>query len=89
MVRVFVRHPVSDFSAWKRAYDEFDETRQGMGVKGHGVFQAIDDPNDITVWHDFEDERAAQAFMDSSVLRDTMNRAGVSGEPTVWFTKRA
>ena len=24
-----------------------------MGVTGHAVYQALDDPNDVTVWHDF------------------------------------
>ena len=65
MVRLFVRHPVADFAHWKKAYDDFDEERFGMGVKGHAVYQALDDANDVTVWHDFESLDSAQAFMGS------------------------
>ena len=66
MVRLFVRHPVSDFAHWKKAYDDFDEERLGMGVKAHAVYQAFDDGNDVTVWHDFESMESAQAFMGSA-----------------------
>ena len=32
MVRLFVRHPVRDYSVWRQAYDAFDEERGGFGV---------------------------------------------------------
>ncbi len=32
MFRVFVRHRVTDFGAWKEACDEFHDERSGMGV---------------------------------------------------------
>jgi hypothetical protein len=89
MVRLFVRHPVTDFARWKRAYDDFDEERSGMGVKAHGVFQAVDNKKDVTVWHDFESMESAQAFVDSERLKEVMEQAGVAGEPTVWFTQSA
>jgi hypothetical protein len=89
MIRLFVRHPVSDFSHWKQAYDDFDSERFGMGVTAHGVYQAVGDANDVTVWHDFESMESAQAFMGSARLKEVMEGAGVAGEPTVWFTKSA
>ena len=89
MIRLFVRHTVADFSHWKRAYDDFDSERSGMGVSAHGVYQAVDDGNDVTIWHDFESVESAQAFMGSVRLKEVMAGAGVTGEPTVWFTKSA
>lgn len=89
MVRMFVRHPVDDFDSWKTVYDDFDEERKGMGVKGQAVFQAVDDPNDVTAWHDFETMDDARSFADSDRLGEAMERAGVAGEPTVWFTEPA
>lgn len=86
MIRMFVRHPVADYAVWKEGYDAFDEERRGMGVKGHAVFQALDDPNDVTVWHDFDTLDSAEAFLGSSRLREVMEAAGVAGEPTIWFT---
>ena len=89
MVRMFVRHPVEDFARWKQAYDDFDEERQEWGVQGDAVFQAVDDPKDVTVWHDFESLNAAREFVESDRLREVMGEAGVAGEPTIWYTERA
>jgi hypothetical protein len=38
MVRLFIRHNVEDYEAWRKAYDEFDEQRRSMGVSGDAVF---------------------------------------------------
>lgn len=89
MIRLFVRHPVSDFSHWKQAYEDFNTERAGMGVKAHAVYQAVDDANDVTVWHDFENMESAQAFMGSPRLKEVMTAAGVAGEPMIWFTRTA
>jgi heme-degrading monooxygenase HmoA len=89
MIRVFVRHPVADFAKWKKAYDDFDSERKGMGVVGHAVFKSADDPNDVTVVHDFKTLESAREFVESDRLRDVMSSAGVSGEPTIWFTDPA
>jgi hypothetical protein len=85
MIRLFVRHRVADYDAWRKVYDEFDATRRPMGVIGEAVFQAIDDPKDVTVWHDFETAGEAQAFASSEALRDVMQRAGVEGAPEAWL----
>ena len=86
MVRMFVRHAVADFDAWKQGYDDFD--REGLGVVGHAVYRSVDEPNDVTVWHDFEGASAAKGFAQSQQLREAMKRAGVVGEPTIWFTEQ-
>lgn len=88
MVRMFVRHMVSDFGTWKRGYDAFDPTRQRLGVRGDAVFSGADDPQDVTVWHDFDDLASARAFLDSPELGEVMKSAGVVGEPQVWFVSR-
>ena len=89
MIRMFVRHPVADFSAWRQAYDDFDAERKGMGVVGDAVFRSADNPNDVTVWHDFQTLQSAQDFVGSERLREVMANAGVAGEPTIWFTNPA
>ena len=89
MTRVFVRHAVTDFATWKAAYDAFASERSGMGVQGDAVFQAADDPNDVTLWHDFESADTARAFLDSDRLGEVMKDAGVAREPTIWFTTPA
>jgi hypothetical protein len=86
MVRMFVRHPVADFTMWKQAYDDFDAERRGMGVTADAVFQSVDNTNDVTVWHDFESVDAARAFVESPRLAEVMEEARVLGEPDIWFT---
>jgi hypothetical protein len=84
MIRLFVRHNVAGYEPWKQVYDEFDEERRSMGVTDDAVFQSIG-PNDVTAWHDFDTAEAARAFASSDELRNAMQRAGVQGEPQIWF----
>ena len=86
---MFVRHPVADYATWRKAYDDFDAERSAMGVAGHAVFQGANDPNDVTVWHDFEAIEAANDFIASERLKEIMQGAGVTAAPTVWFTTDA
>lgn len=86
MVRMFVRHQVSDYTAWKKGYDAFDQERGGLGVTDHAVYQALDDPNDVTIWHDFSNREAGESFASSPQLREAMQEAGVQGQPDIWFT---
>jgi len=85
MVRLFIRHNVADYQAWREGYDDFDEQRRSMGVTGDAVYQSIDDPNDVTAWHDFDTAEQAQAFVGSEELKNAMQGAGVQGEPETWF----
>ena len=89
MVRMYVRHSVKDFKIWRKAYDAFDVERQGMGVIGDGVYQALDDPNDVTVYHDFKTPKRAESFAASARLKEVMKGAGVKGKPKIWFVKES
>lgn len=88
MVRLFIRHDVADYGAWRKAYDEFDAKRREMGVTSHAVFQSIDDPKDITVFHDFDTAGKAKEFADSDELRDAMQKAGIASKPQLWFAMK-
>jgi hypothetical protein len=85
MIRMSARHNVSDYYAWRKVHDDFDTTRRSLGVKDAAVYRAADNPNDITVTHDFESLGAAQAFAGSTELREAMGNAGVASEPSIWF----
>ena len=62
MVRLFVRLNVADYETWREVYDQFYGERGAMGVLGAAAFQLVDDPNDVTVWHDFETAEVARAL---------------------------
>ena len=86
MATLFVRHKVKEFGAWKTAYDAFDAERKTMGVTQHGAYEADDNPNDVTVFHKFDNMDAAKTFAGSAKLKEVMESAGVVGAPDIWFT---
>jgi quinol monooxygenase YgiN len=88
-VRVFVRHEIGDYAAWKKAYDEFGATRKKLGVIAHEVYRSIENPNDVTVMNDFKTLEKAKAYAASPELKAAMVKAGVTGTPQIWFTTRA
>jgi len=89
MATMFVRHQVADYAAWRRVYDGLGPTQKALGVTAEAVYQAVDDPNDVTVTHEFATLEAAQAFAGSAELRTAMHESGVVGAPTSWFANRA
>ena len=89
MTTLFVRHTVSDYKAWRKIYDAFGPTQKAKGVKAEHVYQAADNPNDVTVTHDFASVADAQAFIKSEDLKKAMQGAGVVGAPTMWITNKA
>jgi hypothetical protein len=89
MTTLFVRHQVADYKQWRQVYDAFAPTQKTLGVQDQAVYQTIENPNDITVRHEFATLEAAQAFAGSPELRAAMQDAGVEGAPTIWFTTRS
>ncbi|MGD8684918.1 MAG: cyclase [Chloroflexota bacterium] len=87
MVRMFARHQVADYGAWRKVYDSFE--RETLGVRQHAVYRNVADPNDITVWHDFDDRATAEAFAGSDELKAAMTEAGVVSAPNIWITDEA
>ena len=50
------------------------------------MYRSIEDPNNVTVTHDFADADTARAFTSSPELRSAMENAGVTSEPFIWVT---
>ena len=89
MALLFVRHTVSDYPNWRKHYDEFGPVQKAQGVRMQAVYQAADNPKDITVVHEFATVEAARAFIGSPELKKAMQSAGVVGAPTIWITNCA
>ena len=87
MVRMFARHQVADYDAWRKVYDAFD--RESLGVRQHVIHRRVDDPNEITVTHDFDDRATAESFAGSDDLKAAMSEAGVVSAPNIWITDEA
>jgi hypothetical protein len=88
MATLFVRHQVADFVAWKSGYNKYDSLRKDHGVTSAGVYQSVDDANDVTVYHEFDTIEAAKAFAAMPELKAAMDELGVTGAPQIWLTTR-
>jgi hypothetical protein len=88
-VRMFIKHEVTDYPAWRKAYNDFDKQRRKLGALRAAVYQSVDNPNDVTVTHDFKTPDKAKAFAASEDLKSTMQKAGVKGTPQIWYTTEA
>ncbi|CAN7260079.1 cyclase [Phyllobacterium sp. LjRoot231] len=88
MTTLFVRHMVSDYKIWRKAYDAFAAVQKANGVKAEAVYQAADNPNDVTVTHEFATLEAAQSFTRLEELGKAIHSGGVVGTPAVWITQK-
>ena len=85
MPYLVVQHSVENYDKWKPVFDEHGATRQAAGSGGGFVLRNADDGNHITVLLEWDSLDNARAFADSDDLRETMQRAGVTGLPDVYF----
>jgi ABC-type sugar transport system substrate-binding protein len=88
-VRMFVRHEVADYGAWRKTYNAFAPTQKKLGVIYKAVYQSTDDANDVTVIHDFHSLEKAKAFAASAELKAAMEKSGVKGAPQIWYTTKS
>ena len=79
MATMFVRHRVADYAAFRTVYDWLAATRDAHSVTADAIYQAVADPNDVTVTHDFATLDEARSFAASPQLQAAMRNAGVLG----------
>ena len=80
---LIVRHPVTDFDAWRVVYDEVGALRDQHGCTGERVLRLPTDGNDVVAIHDFPTVEQAEAFASDPALKAAMERSGVSGAPRI------
>jgi hypothetical protein len=57
-----IEHPVSDFDAWKQAFDSDPLDRKGSRVRRYRVLRPVDDPGYAIVELEFDDADTADAM---------------------------
>ena len=85
---MFVRHEVSDYAAWRKTFDAFAPIQKKAGVINKAVYRSTDDPNDVTVIHEFHSLEEAKAFAALPELKAAMEKGGVKGAPQIWYTTK-
>jgi heme-degrading monooxygenase HmoA len=72
-----ILHRVSDYDAWRAAYDSAEEIRDQGGVLAAEVLRPTDGNDLVAVTHEFETPEAARAFFANEELKGDMQRGGV------------
>jgi hypothetical protein len=85
MLAMLIRHNVVDYCAWKPIFDDNGMARRANGCGQEHVFRNADDPNELVILLEWDDLERARLYADSDDLREAMARAGVTGEPDIWF----
>ncbi|HET8934266.1 MAG TPA: hypothetical protein VFN67_12540 [Polyangiales bacterium] len=74
---------VSDYDAWRAAFEESRPQRQGAGFAAQGVMRGVNDPQLVVVWLAVTDvERAKQYFADKTI-KSRLRAAGAVGPAEV------
>jgi hypothetical protein len=58
-----IEHPVPDFAAWKKVFDNDPAGRKRSGVRRYRVLRPIDDPNYAMVDLEFDSSGEAEAML--------------------------
>lgn len=85
MSHLLVRHKVADYAKWKAVYDAHQPVRQSAKLKEVHLLRGIDDTSEVVMLFAAADLAAARAFVASPELRETMEKAGVTDRPSVFF----
>ena len=80
---LIVRHPVTDYAAWRPVYEEVGALRDQHGCTSERVLQLPTDANDVVAIHEFPTVEQAEAFAADPALKAAMARAGVAGAPRI------
>jgi hypothetical protein len=64
MSTLHIEHPISDFTTWKAAFDQFAPVRLQSGVRSHCIQRPVSDPSYIVLDLDFDGPAEAAAFLE-------------------------
>lgn len=88
MYRLFVRHPVRDFERWRSERAAGAAERASSGVRAEGMHRSVEDPADVTFFHDFDTLEAAENFKNGPELAKSAEHSSGEIAPLVWITEQ-
>jgi hypothetical protein len=89
MTQILIRHKVNNYTEWKNVFDDFADFRRTSGEKSYRILHPADNNNDLTLLFEWDSQKNAETFLESSELKTAMERAGVAEEPMIQFFKKA
>jgi heme-degrading monooxygenase HmoA len=85
MAHMLVRHNVESYAKWRPVFNQHAAVLKAAGCTGTQVFRSGNDPFEIFVLTEWEELEKARKFAASDVLREAMEKAGVTGKPDIYF----
>ncbi len=82
---IMIQHPVSDFQSWIPVYNAHDSLRKLYGLSDYAIGIGTDDPTMVVVFNKITDENKAKEFAALPALKVAMDKAGVTGNPTIQY----
>jgi hypothetical protein len=80
---LLIHHKVADYAKWRAGFDAHKSMQDAAGLTNAHVYQAVTNPNDVTITFDVGDLDKAKAFVTSKDLKEAMKKAGVKGKPDI------
>jgi len=84
MATLHIEHRISDYDAWRMAFDRLAEARRKAGVTGGRVARPFDDPGYIVVALDFDSAEHATGFLrflETQVWASPASAPALEGRP--------
>lgn len=72
---------VEDFDHWHSEFRNNESYRADHGENGYQIFQSIEDPDEVVVIFEWDDDEDPRAFFESEEMRERMENAGLKGHP--------
>ena len=86
MAYILIRQKVESYPKWRPAFNEQAADRQAAGQVGDPqVFRSGDDPWEVLVLMEWDELERARQFAASDGLKEAMQNAGVTDDPTFTF----
>ena len=86
MAHVLWHFKVEDYARWKSVFDDDPLDRASNGSKGGFVFRSANDPNEVMVLLEWDDDKLDQLrqLNQSPKYKETQERSGYTGTPDVY-----
>ena len=84
---VVIRHTVADYNVWKPFFDADSTNRNAAGLHLLGLSRGIENQNEVEIPFMIEDVQKAKAFTTNPVLKEVMQKGGVTSAPSILFIK--
>ena len=84
---VIIKHTVADYNLWKPFFDADSTNRNEAGMHIIGLARGIENENEVEIPFMIDDVQKAKEFTSNPVLKDVMEKGGVTSAPSILFIK--